>query len=190
MDALDSSHYTAYWRDRQEQAFAILEVTNQPGHFEVIQFLDPAATACSHRPVMLTPTMIPGRKLRAYVHIHAAKLLEYTSCPGNGNDSTTGYAPVGMSDSDFVYMQNLNQMIRDNFTLAGWSPVPFYIMDPEYIYRQPPDQPADFSRDFINARYWAAPGRCKWVRPTASQVPSIAAIAAYNRQLPSPMPRP
>lgn len=180
MDALNSSHPTDYWKNRKEQAFAIVEVTNLPGHFEVIQLPDPGADACSMHLTEVTPDMIPGRKIRAYVHIHPGKLGEWDWCPA-GNDSSFDMNGAGLSDSDFVTMDTINKHIEDNYG-PSWKPVPFYVMDLEFVYRQPPGQPVTFSRDVLNAKYFAS-GRCKWVRPTPSQVPEQIHIS-FDRKTP------
>ena len=192
MDALDSAKVHSEWWQRKERGFAIVEVTSQPGHFEVVWLPDPDATMCRTNLTRLTPNNIPGRKLRAYVHIHPFEAFTQATCLDSADRVVTFQAEPGFSDEDSTGMYRNNKYITDSLSGAGWAPVPEYVMDPKWIYRQPPNQPfINFANDMSKALNWSAGGRCKWVRPTPSQAPAMLVVhppISFSRQLPGITP--
>lgn len=160
MDALDST-----LANGKEYNFAIVE---DNGQLNVVWLPSSSANLCGSG----FPALSPGSgfgKIRAYVHTHPARPGEPITCPGAG----PGKALPGLSDTDFKYMRRLNDSIRVKYQSFGWKPVPWYAMDKWNVYRL--DTAAKSSKDsrkVENTRKWYR-GRCKWVRPTDSQVPSF-----------------
>lgn len=126
------------------------------------------------------------------LHIHPFEAFTPATCLDSANNIVTLQAEPGFSDADSAAMYQNNKYITDSLSATGWAPVPEYVMDPRWIYRQPPDQPfINFANDMSKALNWTAGGRCKWVRPTPSQVPAMLVVQppiSFSKQLPGISP--
>lgn len=165
MDIMDSSHAdAAYQSDRREHVLAIVE--DSLGVLHAVQIPTTSADQCSSSYTSLSPGDGFG-KIRAYVHTHPYKPYEFIQCAGG---STLDAARPGLSDTDYKYMKQSNQYIQTHYSSSGWTPVPWYAMDKTNVYRLKPGQRLTESTKPQNTFKWKS-GRCKWARPTNSQVP-------------------
>lgn len=154
--------------DRVERVFAIVEYPGPPAYLDAFLVATSVANRCEAIWVgAITPNTGVG-KVRAYVHTHpTSQGVTVFTCPGGNQQYRAG---PGLSPRDDSAMKVVNKQITDNFTSSGWAPVPFYVIDNEWVYRLKPGQPVAASRKPPNAWKWKG-GRCAWVHPTNSQMP-------------------
>lgn len=164
MDAVDSSKAAdSVMTNRREFVFAIMR--DPYTHALSVMWIDsPNKNTCSSPfgAMAIDPQYGFGTVL-AIVHVHPDRPGEVITCPNIGNVKT---AP-GLSDTDYVNMKALNKIITDSLHLA---PVPWYAIDRENIYRLKPGDSLIQSTAPENTFSWDR-GRCKWARPTPTQVP-------------------
>lgn len=172
MDAMDSAQTSAPVTQRKERVVAVVESEPLPGTLDAVWIPTPNSNQCSANfPLdIITPSNGFG-KIRAWIHIHPFKVRDQVVCPSDNPSDPPKFLKPGLSDTDFVYMKKMNKYYADSLSNTSWRPVPWYVMDKEYVYRLKPGQRASESRKKQNRWQWNK-GRCKWVRPTKLQVPS------------------
>ena len=167
LDAVDSARVgDATPTNRKEFVFAIVRDPGPPSHLSVLWIKSPGADQCTSPwdAGDLNPVYGYGQVV-AIVHVHPDYPNEIITCPAKPGEQLT--ALPGLSIPDYAAMKETNKFFHDNFT---WDPVPWYVIDKQNVYRLKPGQRLNQSTAPGNVFPWDR-GRCKWARPTPTQVP-------------------
>jgi len=171
LDAMDSTRPNDAVSNRKEQVVALIESEPLPGRLDAVRIPTTMTNQCKsefNRDI-ITPSMGFG-KIRAFIHTHPFKVGDVVTCPNSNPNAPTKTLQAGHSQDDFDNMRDLNKYYQDSLSNTSWRPVPWYVMDKEWVYRLKPGQRRSESTKKENRWRWNK-GRCTWARPTDIQVP-------------------